>query len=108
MRLRQFCLRGSRPDFGAGGWSWRALGEGCWFSPGPTALLHFRPSTGGFRCALPGGLDAGWDSLEPDYLRLNPLGNRLRVDLRPVPPGGVSFLCAADVMRASAGMLGAF
>ena len=83
------------------------------FSSGLMVLFHFQSSTGGFRCALPGGLDAGWDSLgwdslEPDYLRLNPLGNRLRVDLRPVPPGVCVVPLAADVMRASAGMLGAF
>ena len=49
----------------------------------------------------------GWDSLGPDYLRLNPLEKRLRVDLRPFPPRGC-LLCAADVMRASAGDAGGF
>ena len=68
MRLRQFCPRGSRPGFGAGGWSWRVLGMDTGFSSGLMVLFHFRPSTGGFRCALPGGLDAGWDSLKRDYL----------------------------------------
>ena len=59
MRLRQFCLRGSRPGFGAGGWNWRDTGEGYWvFSSGSTVLLHLRPSTGGFRRALPEGLEA--------------------------------------------------
>ena len=63
MRLRQFCPRGSRPGFGAGGWNWRDTGEGYWggilvFSSGLTVLLHFRPSTGGFRRALPEGLEA--------------------------------------------------
>ena len=65
-----------------GRWGWMLV-----FSSGLMVLFHLRASTGGFRCALPGGLDAGWDSLEPDYLRLNPLENPLRVDLRPVPPG---------------------
>ena len=53
MRLRQFCPRGSRPGFGAGVTEL----EGCWvFSAGSTVLLHLRPSTVGFRCALPEGL----------------------------------------------------
>ena len=77
------------------------------FSSGPTALLHCRSSTGGFRCALPGGLEAWWDFLEPDYLRLNPLENPLRVDLRLFPSRGCLF-GAADVMRASAGGAGGF
>ena len=48
-----------------------------------------------------------WDLLERDYLRLNPLENPLRVDLRPFPPMGVSF-GAAGVMRVSAGDAGGF
>ena len=55
MRLRQFCLRGSRPGFGAGGWNW---GGTLGFSSGSTVLFHFRPSTDGFRRALPEGLEA--------------------------------------------------
>ena len=31
LRLRQFCPSGSRPGFGAGGWSWRDTGDGYWF-----------------------------------------------------------------------------
>ena len=60
MRLGQFCPSGSRLGFGAGGWNW----EGHWgrdtgfFPPGLTVLLHLRASTGGFRCALPEGLEA--------------------------------------------------
>ena len=50
MRLRQFCPRGSWPGFGAGVTEL----EGYWvFSSGSTVLLHLRPSTGGFRRALP-------------------------------------------------------
>ena len=49
----------------------------------------------------------GGDLLERDCLRLNPLENPLRVDLRPFPPQGC-LLCAADVVRASAGDAGAF
>ena len=47
------------------------------------------------------------DPLERDYLRLNPLENHLRVDLRPFPPRGCLF-GAADVMRASMGDAGGF
>ena len=90
MRLRQFCPRGSRPGFGAGGFGAGVTElEGHWggmlvFSSGLMVLLHRRSSTGGFRCALPDGVR----SLEWDYLRLNPLENPLRVDLRPFPPRG--------------------
>ena len=45
----------------------------------------------------------GGDLLERDYLRLNPLENPLRVDLRPFPPRGCLLFGAADVMRTSAG-----
>ena len=47
------------------------------------------------------------DPLERDYLRLNPLENPLRVDLRPFPPRGCLF-GAAGVMRASMGDAGGF
>ena len=47
------------------------------------------------------------DPLERDYLRLNPLENPLRVDLRPFPPRGCPF-GATDVMRASMGDAGVF
>ena len=48
------------------------------------------------------------DPLERDYLRLNPLENPLRVDLRPFPPRGCLPFGAADVMRASMGDAGGF
>ena len=47
------------------------------------------------------------DPLERDYLRLNPLENHLRVDLRLFPPRGCLF-GAAGVMRASMGDAGGF
>ena len=47
------------------------------------------------------------DPLERDYLRLNPLENPLRVDLRLFPPRGCLF-GATDVMRASMGDAGGF
>ena len=73
---------------------WGKAAEGYWvFSSGLTVLLHFRPSTGGFRCALPREWRSGGDSLEWNYLRLNPLENPLRVDLRPFPPQGCLFGC---------------
>ena len=64
--------------------------EGYWFfPPWLMVVFHLRASTGGFRCPLPEGLAL----LERDYLRLNPLENHLRVDLRPFPPrGGVSLV----------------
>ena len=46
LRLRQFCPRGSRPGFGAGGFG----------SSGLMALFHLRASTGGFCCPLPEGI----------------------------------------------------
>ena len=59
--------------------------EGYWFfPPWLMVVFHLRASTGGFRCPLPEGLAP----LERDYLRLNPLANPLRVDLRPFPPWG--------------------
>ena len=88
---------------------WCKAAEGYWvFSSGLTVLLHFRPSTGGFRCALPREWRSGGDSLEWNYLRLNPLENLLRVDLRPFPPQGCLLLGAADVVRASTGGAGGF
>ena len=99
MRLRQFCPREFWPGFGAGVMEL----EVCWvFFPGLMVLRHLRASTGGFRRALP----RGWDPLERDCLRLNPLEKSLRVDLRPFPPQGC--FGAADVMRASAGDAGGF
>ena len=68
--------------------------------------LHRRPSTGGFRCALPEGVG----SLEWDYLRLNPLENPWCITqsrFKAVSTVGVSF-GAADVMRASMGGPGGF
>ena len=115
MRLRQFCPRGSRPGFGAGGFGAGGFGagvtelEGHWclkvanlgmlvFSSGLMVLLHLRVSTGGFRRALPDGVRSlECDPLEWDYLRLNPLENPLRVDLRPFPPRG----CLLLVLRMS-------
>ena len=47
------------------------------------------------------------DPLERDYLRLNPLKNPLRVDLRLFPPW-VCLFGAAGVMRASMGDAGGF
>ena len=52
-----------------------------------------------------------WDPLERDYLRLNPLENPRWITqsrFKAVSTAGVSFLCAADVMRASAGDAGGF
>ena len=78
--------------------------EGYWFfPPWLMVVFHLRASTGGFRCPLPEGLAP----LERDYLRLNPLKNPLRVDLRPFPPWGCLF-GAAGVMRASMGDAGGF
>ena len=78
--------------------------EGYWFfPPWLMVVFHLRASTGGFRCPLPEGLAP----LERDYLRLNPLENPLRVDLRPFPPWGCLF-GAAGVMRASMGDAGGF
>ena len=68
--------------------------EGYWFfPPWLMVVFHLRASTGGFRCPLPEGLAP----LERDYLRLNPLKNPLRVDLRPFPPWG----CLPLVLRVS-------
>ena len=94
MLLRQFCLRGSRPGFGTGvfGAGVTEL-EGCWvFSSGLMVVLHLRPSTGGFRRALPRELIP----LEWDYFRLNPLKNPRWITqsrFKAVSTSGVSLWC---------------
>ena len=67
MRLRQFCLRGSRPGFGAGGWNWRDTGEGYWvFSSG----LNGASSPPGFDRRVPlrfaGGSGISWSGIVSD------------------------------------------
>ena len=111
--MRQFCPRGS--TLGArlwrrGLWRWEWTG-GLRPDTGFSTLRAdggFPPSTGGLR---PEGSAAlcprELDPLERDYLRLNPLENHLRVDLRLFPPWGCLF-GAADVMRASMGDAGGF
>ena len=106
MRLGQFC-----PGAGGPGQA-LALGDGAGGTLGRDAGFFLRAdgasSPPGFDRRVP--LRFGrreWDPLERDYLRLNPLENPLRVDLRPFPPWECLF-SATDVMRASAGDAGAF
>ena len=87
MRLGQFCLRGSRPGFGAGGMEL----EGHWggmlvFSSGLMVLFHFRPSTGGFRCALPEGVGSPGAGLS----QTQPVGKSSESRFKALSTAGVS------------------
>ena len=103
LRLRQFCPRGVPARLWRRGlWRWGDVTEGYWggmlvFSSGLMVLLHLRPSTGGFRRALPEGVGfPGVRSLEWDYLRLNPLENSRWITqsrFKAVSTAGVSLWC---------------
>ena len=86
MRLRQFCPRGSWPGFGAGGWNWGGM---LVFSSGLMALFHRRPSTGGFRCALPEGIG----SPEGGLSQTKPVGKSSESRFKAVSTSGVSLWC---------------
>ena len=79
MRLRQFCLRGSRPGFGAGGFG----------SSGLMALFHLRASTGGFRCPLPEGIGSPGAGLS----QTKPVGKSSQSRFKAVSTLGVSLWC---------------
>ena len=86
IRLRQFCPRGSRPGFGAGGFG---SGGILVFSSGLMVLFHLRASTGGFCCPLPEGIGSPGAGLS----QTKPVGKSSESRFKAVSTSGVSLWC---------------
>ena len=82
MLLIQFCSSGSRPGFGAGGWT-------LVFFSGLMVVFHLRASTGGFCCSLPEGIGSPGAGL----FQIKPVGKSSESRFKAVSTSGVSLWC---------------